>query len=155
MDENIALFNEAQKKLAAAGITLGYHNHSAEFLRMPYGKVVEEELLARTDIALQIDTFWSFNAGIDSVAFLEAHKERIPVIHLKDGFACSPENRTYGRWMKGCKGMSVGSGEAPVLAIRDWAIRNGVLMVVESEGLDPTGPEEVGRCIGYLKSLEA
>ena len=52
------------------------------------------------------------------------------------------------------EGRSVGSGEAPILAIRDWCLKNDVLMVIESEGLDPTGPEEVGRCITYLRTLD-
>ena len=49
---------------------------------------------------------------------------------------------------------SVGAGEAPILAVRDWCLKNNVLMVIESEGLDPTGPEEVGRCIAYLRTLD-
>ena len=49
----------------------------------------------------------------------------------------------------------IGSGDAPVEAVRAWAIANNVLMVIESEGLDPTGPEEVKRCIDFLRSLEA
>ena len=32
LDALIALINEAQPKLAAAGITLGYHNHAHEFI---------------------------------------------------------------------------------------------------------------------------
>ena len=155
LDENIALLNEAQKKLAAAGIVLGYHNHSAEFFPTPYGKVIEEEILARTSVELEIDTFWSFNAGIDTIAFLEAHKDRIRVIHLKDGFAAPAAHHNFAECRQGVVGQSVGSGEAPVLAVREWANRNGVLMVIESEGLDPTGLEEVKRCIDYLRSLEA
>ena len=46
-------------------------------------------------------------------------------------------------------------GEAPVAAIREWALKNNVRMVVESEGLDPTGIEEAARCMEYLRSLEA
>ena len=53
------------------------------------------------------------------------------------------------------KGVSLGSGDAPVARVREWAIQNNILMVVESEGLDPTGIEEVERCIAYLRSLEA
>ena len=35
------------------------------------------------------------------------------------------------------------------------AIELGLKMVVESETCDPTGIEEVGRCINFLRSLEA
>lgn len=154
MEANIALLNEAQKKLAENGIALGYHNHSKEFLENPCGKVMENELLERTDVELEVDTFWAFNAGIDPVDFLEAHKDRIRVIHLKDGIPTAPENRNYEHVHDGVQGKALGEGKAPVTRVRDWAIRNGVRIVVESEGLDPTGPEEVARCIRYLRSLE-
>ena len=29
-----------------------------------------------------------------------------------------------------------------------------MMMVVESEGLKPTGPDEVGRCMQYLRRLD-
>jgi sugar phosphate isomerase/epimerase len=154
MEENIAALNKAQKKLAAAGITLGYHNHSGEFYETPYGKIVEDELLARTDIAIQIDTFWLFNAGIDPVTYLEAHKDRIRVIHLKDGIVSKDTKGSFADAKNGAVGKSVGSGDAPVKAVREWAIKNNVLMVIESEGLDPTGPEEVKRCIDFLRALD-
>lgn len=154
LDANIALMNKVQPILAENGIRLGYHNHSGEFFPMPYGKVVEDEIIARTDVALQIDTWWAFNAGIDPVAYCEKHKDRIKVIHLKDGIAVKPECRTWDRWGEGVEGRSVGSGEAPINAVREWCLKNGVLMVIESEGLDPTGPEEVKRCIDHLKTLD-
>lgn len=152
--ENLALLSDLQKKLAAHGITLGYHNHSKEFVQTPYGKIIEQELLEHTQIELEIDTFWAFNAGVDPVVFLEAHKDRIHVIHLKDGFPTAPENRNYEHTHENVHGCALGEGKAPVAKVREWAIRNGVRMVVESEGLDPTGPEEVGRCMQYLRSLE-
>ena len=154
MEENIAALNAAQKQLADAGITLGYHNHSGEFYETPYGKIVEDELIARTDIAIEIDTFWLFNAGIDPVPYLEAHKDRIRVIHLKDGLVQRDGNGCFENAKNGAVGKSVGSGDAPVVAVRSWAVENNILMVIESEGLDPTGPEEVKRCIDFLRSLE-
>lgn len=154
LDDNIALMNKAQKKLAENGITLGYHNHSREFLTTPYGLVIEDEIIRRTSVELQIDTWWIYNAGIDPVAYCETYKDRIRVIHLKDGIAAKPECRNYEHCHDGVKGKSVGSGEAPILAVRDWCLKNDVLMVIESEGLDPTGPEEVRRCIDYLRTLD-
>lgn len=154
LDANIDLMNKAQKKLAENGIALGYHNHSHEFMTTPYGAVVEEEIISRTNVELEVDTWWAFNAGQDPVAFCEAHKNRIRVIHLKDGTAAKPENRNFGHCHDGVVGLSVGSGEAPIAAIREWCIKNNVLMVIESEGLDPTGPEEVKRCIDFLRTLD-
>ena len=154
MEENIALMNAAQKKLAENGIVLGYHNHSREFLLTSYGKIIEDEIIRRTSVELEIDTFWAFNAGLDPVAYCESLKDRIRVIHLKDGIPSKEENRNMEHVHDGVVGKSVGEGEAPVNAVREWAMKNNVLMVVESEGCDPTGPEEVRRCIDYLKALD-
>lgn len=154
LDDNIALMNAVQPKLAENGITLGYHNHSREFMVTPYGKVIEDEIINRTSVELQIDTWWAYNAGVDPVEYCEKLKDRIRVIHLKDGIAAKPECRNYEHCHDGVSGKSVGSGEAPILAIRDWCLKNDVLMVIESEGLDPTGPEEVKRCIDYLRTLD-
>lgn len=153
-DENIATFNEAQKVLAENGIRLGYHNHSAEFMETGYGVILEDEIIARTSVELEIDTFWLFNAGIEPIGYLEEHKDRIRVIHLKDGIPSPAENKNFEKVNTDVKGLSLGLGEAPVKAVREWAIKNNVLMVVESEGLNPTGIEEVTRCIDFLRTLD-
>ena len=136
-----AVMNKAQIRLAQEGISLGYHNHSHEFVVKSWGSTIHSELEKRGTFDFEIDTFWAFNAGIDPVETLNRLSGRVKVIHLKDGF-------------KGGKGRSVGSGEAPVLAVRDYAIKNGIRMVIESEGLEPTGLEEVKRCIDFLKAQE-
>ena len=143
----IATINYAQPRLKEHGITLAFHNHSGEFVKTSYGKLVHEELQKRTSIEFEIDTFWAFNAGLDPVQLITDLKDRIRVIHLKDGFKQVGDVRA--------KGMSLGSGEAPVAAVRERALELGFLMVVESETQDPTGPAEVERCINYLKALEA
>ena len=154
-NKNLALFAKAQKKAAEYGIEVGYHNHSGEFFVTPYGKVIEDEILKNTDLKVQIDTFWSFNAGLDSVAYLESIKNRVFAVHLKDGIPTEAENRAWSTWTKGVQGKSLGDGKAPVAAVREYALKNGLCMVVESETCQPTGIEEVGRCIRYLRSLEA
>lgn len=154
-EANIATLNAAQKKLAENGIALGYHNHSHEFFETPYGEVIEDAIIARTSVEIEIDTFWATNAGKDAVALCESLKDRIRVIHLKDGMLAAASDRAWGTCHNNVKGKSLGSGEAPVAAIREWALKNNVRMVVESEGLNPTGPEEVARCMEYLRSLEA
>ena len=153
-EEVIKLFNEAGKKLAENGIRFGYHNHSREFFPTKDGIVFEEEVINRTNAELEIDTFWLFNAGIDVCEYLEAHKDRIKVIHLKDGIPSADCDKNYDHVHDGVEGFSAGEGKAPVEKVREWANKNGVLMVIESEGLNPTGLEEVGRCIKYMHSLD-
>lgn len=141
VDAVIDRLNELQPRLAAEGITLHYHNHDHEFKPNQDGVIAEEELLNRTKINLEVDTYWVFAAGQDPVAFLKEHKDRISVIHLKDGIG-------------GDEGKSLGLGKAPVKEVRETALALGIEMVVESEGLEPTGLEEVKRCIDFLKDIE-
>ena len=142
LDGVINLINEARPKLAAAGIRLGYHNHSHEFLSTSYGAYIHKELEERTKVDFEIDTYWAYAAGLDPIELLERLGDRVFVIHLKDGFADG-------------KGKALGEGTAPVERVRAYAIEKGLPMVVESETLDPTGLLEVERCIKYLRSLEA
>ncbi len=142
LDDFIARVNEAQPRLAAAGIELGYHNHHFEFETSAWGACIHEELQKRTDISFEIDTFWAWVAGRDPVALLEELGDRVTVIHLKDG-------------LKDHTGRSLGLGDAPVAAVRAYALEHGIPMVVESESLDPNGLEEVRRCISYLETAEA
>lgn len=141
LDTFIKQCNEIAPKLRAEGIELGYHNHSHEFYDMPEGYQIHKELEAHCDVFFELDTYWTFVAKLDPVATMERLRDRIKLIHLKDG---SPDGH----------GCSLGSGSAPVAAVRAKAIELGVGIVVESEGLDPTGKEEVERCINYLHTLD-
>ena len=142
IDAFVERVNTLIPKLQAEGISLHYHNHDCDFAPTPEGLVPEEELLARTSILLEVDTYWTFVAKQNPVEFIRQHKDRIHMIHLKDG-------------MGDHTGKSLGQGVAPVKEVRQAAIELGFPMIVESEGLDPTGLEEVKRCIEFLKEEDA
>ena len=141
IDEFVDFINTVQPKLKADGITLGYHNHSGEFLPTADGVISHTELEKRTNVEFEIDTYWNFHAGEDPVATIERLKDRIRVIHIKDG-------------MKNGEGKPLGMGEAPVDAVYAKAKELGFLMVVESETLKPDGITEADICFKYLKTLE-
>ncbi|MBE6597600.1 MAG: sugar phosphate isomerase/epimerase [Ruminococcaceae bacterium] len=141
IDEFVKVVNPAREKLAANGISLAYHNHSAEFETMYWGTTIHTELERRTELDFQIDTYWAFNAGVDPIVLCERLRDRIKTIHLKDGFF-------------GGIGKALGEGHAPVAKVIEMAERLGFYMIVESEGLDPTGIGEVTRCIEYLKNID-
>ncbi|HHW24582.1 MAG TPA: sugar phosphate isomerase/epimerase [Clostridiales bacterium] len=141
IDDFVAMLNEYGPKLAERGISLHYHNHSHEFKPNKDGQIPHEELERRTNVLFQIDTYWAYNAGLDPVELLKRLSHRVRIIHLKDGNE------------KG-EGFALGEGTAPVLAVRQAAIELGMVMVVESETLNPDGLSEVKRCIDFLKSLE-
>ncbi|MGM9683299.1 MAG: sugar phosphate isomerase/epimerase family protein [Eubacteriales bacterium] len=142
MDRFVNVINYAQPVLAAEGIKLAYHNHSREFLMRPCGTTIHAELERRTNLNFEVDTYWVFNAGCDPIAVMERLKDRIDVIHLKDGLSDG-------------KGMALGEGEAPVAAVWKKALEMGFSMVVESETLSPSGIEEVTRCFNYLVRLDS
>lgn len=149
LDNTIALINKYQPMVEAEGMRLHYHNHSKEFWPNLDGQIAFDELAKRTKVLFQIDTFWAYNAGLDPIALMEQYRDRISVIHLKDGIAqdlANPESKPIGK--------SLGLGNAPILAVRNKALELGIAMVVESEGLEPTGIDEVRRCIDFLKGLE-
>ena len=141
LDEFIRNCNEIAPKLRAEGIELYFHNHHREFLPMgDEGYIVHTELQEKTDIRFEIDTYWSYVAGLDSVELLKKLGDRVDIIHLKDGDSAG-------------KGVSLGQGTAPVKEVREYALAHGQEIVVENEGLDPTGEEEVKRCIDFLYTL--
>ena len=141
-DAVIDTINFAQPVLEKEGIKLAFHNHYKEFSLTDYGALILQEFIDKTSINFQLDTYWTFYAGKDPLAVMDELKQmnRLVSIHLKDGLS----DKT---------GRSLGQGEAPVEKVLDKAIAMGLPIVVESEGEDPTGPEEVGRCFDFLKSL--
>jgi len=141
LDALIDMINEFQPKLAAEGITLGYHNHHREFLPNKDGSNIEDQLIYRTNVMLEIDTYWAYVGMKNPIALLERLGDRVKVIHIKDGDADG-------------NGTPLGMGTAPVADVYAKAIEMGLPMVVESETCNPDGMTEAKICIEYLKSLE-
>ena len=133
--------------IEAEGMKLFYHNHHKELLPNLDGQIALEEFANRTNVGFEIDVFWALNAGYDPVALLEKYKGRVGFVHLKDGIISA--NKSWE-----VTGKSTGCGQVPVIDVRKWAIDNGVPMIVESEGLIPSGTEEARNCISFLKSLD-
>ena len=74
------------KKVKAAGMQFGYHNHIAEFTR--FSKTVAyDELLRLTDpslVKMEMDCGWVVAAGFDPVDYLQKSPDRFPLLHVKD-----------------------------------------------------------------------
>ncbi len=141
IDEFVDLVNKAQPILAEAGIKLGYHNHSHEFVPNEDGQIIYDELLSRTTMQLELDTYWAYNAKKNPTEMMEALAPRLYSIHIKDG---NSEGHGY----------PLGMGTAPVDKVYAKAVEMGVPMVVESETLTPDGATEADICFKHLKSLE-
>lgn len=78
--------SEFAAKLAKAGLTFSYHNHSFEFEKFD-GRTGMEIIYEESDpklLCAEVDTYWVQNGGGDPVAWIRRLKGREPLVHLKD-----------------------------------------------------------------------
>jgi sugar phosphate isomerase/epimerase len=84
---NVELFNKFGKQVSDAGMTFGYHNHSAEFRKQSNGQTGFDYLFGNTDpahVKIELDVGWVVVAQQDPVAILNKHKDRVIALHVKD-----------------------------------------------------------------------
>ena len=67
-----------------AGITLTYHNHAIEYLKLEGKTAFEHIFAAAPSLKSELDTYWVQYGGGDVAAWCEKLKGRLPLIHLKD-----------------------------------------------------------------------
>jgi len=84
-------FNKAGEKIRAAGMKLGYHNHTGEFQgHGPDGRTFYQILLDSSDphlLHMELDMGWSSAAGLsaqDNLDLMAANKGRMLLAHVKD-----------------------------------------------------------------------
>ena len=64
-----------------------YHNHNMEFIKLPNGKVLLEDMAERFDTpayGFTVDTYWVQAGGGDPAQWLTKLAGRIDTIHFKD-----------------------------------------------------------------------
>ena len=117
-------------------VIVALHNHNEgpeEF---------EKGMALSKNIWVNLDVGHFFAAGHDPVAYLKAHRGRIPTLHVKDRKA----NR--GREMP------FGQGETPLREVLALVRDQHYDMPVCLEYVGPDGPAvELKRCLGYCRSL--
>lgn len=75
------------KKFEDAGLTLGYHNHSYEFIPLASGKLPIECMMEHDEnLKFEIDLGWTVAGGADPKVWIERYSEKIVACHLKDFF---------------------------------------------------------------------
>lgn len=135
------IFAWANKYGAAHGMKFFYHTHSSEFNVFEDGTRPIETLLKGAYV--EIDTFWSFVAGINTREFLLANKERIPFLHIKDG---SLETHIP-------KALGEGDNDLPMV-LQTAKDMGHEWIVLENDDPVPTGLEDVARSMKYLRAHE-
>lgn len=79
-------YNQVGKKVAAAGMKLGYHNHSHEFQKVE-GKVMEDYMIEHTDpnyLFFQMDVYWTVRGQMSPVDYFNKYPGRFTLLHIKD-----------------------------------------------------------------------
>ena len=74
----------AAEKINKAGLKFGYHNHAHEFHKC-CGDYLLDSLFANLppEAVMELDLFWVCHAGVEPFAYMEKHKDRLKLIHVK------------------------------------------------------------------------
>ena len=81
----ISLLDRMYDVYEAQGITLAYHHHNWEYIRLSNGMTRMEELLTKTKkIKFVHDTYWTARCGIDPAKQVREFGDRLLGIHLRD-----------------------------------------------------------------------
>ncbi len=86
VDRLIPALDHSGGVLAAAGLTLTYHNHGIEFFKID-GVTALDRIYAETRpeaLKGELDTYWVHFGGGDVVAWCGKLSGRLPLLHLKD-----------------------------------------------------------------------
>jgi len=151
--EAIAVFNQAGKTLAKAGIKFFYHQHGYEF--HPYNDGTLMDLLMQETnpkhVAFEMDIFWVRYPGQDPVAWLDKYGKRWELMHLKDmkqgvklGDLSGHADVTFD--------VALGQGQLDMPAILSAAKKAGVKWYfIEDES--PTAAQQIPMSLRYLEAV--
>lgn len=132
-----AVLGAAAVEAKKLGMNTYYHNHTEEFADLKDGKTAMD-IISGEGCALELDTYWSFCAGIDNTEYLKANKEKIILVHLKDGVDHKPT--------------ALGEGENDLQNVKDGVNAIGLEWVIlENDDPVPTGLEDITRSYKWLK----
>ncbi len=152
-EEESALREEAKhleeigRSLREAGMDFCYHNHNHELADFG-GRNGLELLLHETSpehFKLEVDLGWVQFAGVDPVAFLRQHGDRVPLVHLRDTLDLS----VRGAWT------SIGDGvldvKSHIAAAEEAGVEWVILELKPRDGEPPM--DAVRRSVDNLRSM--
>jgi sugar phosphate isomerase/epimerase len=151
----------AMDVLKPHGLSLGYHNHDAEWAPLVPGQRIMDFIAANTphEFVLQLDVGTCVAAGADPVAWVKANPGRIKVIHCKDwapgGIPANPTTGVAGN-NKGYR-VLFGEGVTPWRELFAAVESVGGLEYYLMEQEDSPYPEfeAVQRCLDNWKAMRA
>ena len=124
-------------KAREMGMDTYYHNHTEEFTDLKDGRNAMD--IISDGCKLELDTYWSFCAGIDNTKYLKAHKDKIVLVHIKDGIEHKPK--------------ALGEGENDLKKVVDGVNAIGLdWVILENDDPVPCGLDDITRSYKWLKA---
>lgn len=167
-DKVMELIPAIGKACNEKGITLLYHNHDFEFIKMPdgrYGLDYMYETIDKSLLQTELDCCWVMVAGEDPAAYIHKYANRCPVVHLKDfykqgkpadmyeliGIEAGEKKKSEGKF----EFRPVGYGMQSVPDLLEAAADSGAeyLVVEQDFSVGRTSFEAVAMSRNYLKTL--
>ena len=132
--------NDAAKKAADHGLTVGYHNHWWELSNSVGGRSALEAFAERLDpeLVLEVDTYWATAGGADAPALLTRLGKRVVALHVKDGDLATDASGQ----------VPAGQGRVPVADV--LAAAPDALRVVEFDAYDGDMFDGLAASLAYL-----
>lgn len=110
------------------GVQLMYHNHEYEFERNTKGQYFLDSVLeSDPELGLELDTFWAYFVDVDPLNYMERHKDRLQMIHIKDYEKLDGVPHADGGEVPTF--CAIGTGLMDNKSILDWAKANGITWV--------------------------
>ena len=123
--------NESGRRLKDAGISLLYHNHNAELLKVSPGRCAYDILIDETDpeyVNFEFDSYWFTDGGADAIAWMRKLGERMKLWHVTDR-----GTRRTGAVMTPilkADSMELGTGNMNLAGLKETALANGIEAVI-------------------------
>lgn len=135
----IDVMGAADKTAEKRGMKVYFHNHTHEFEK-PLFATEPGTIFDRLKEAchMQVDTYWSFHAGMENYQLITENKDRIAHLHIKDGLDGTP------------KALGEGNNKLDVVvkAAKDAGIE---WLILENDDPVPDGLSDVARSMEWLQ----
>lgn len=138
--------NKAGAVFKKAGLTLLYHNHAIEFLKVD-DRAVLEHIFDETDsdlVQAEVDTYWIQRGGANPVDWVKKLGNRLPCLHIKDMGVFEGNDSSMGE---------IGYGNLDFKPIVAAAEKGGCKWFVVEQDLCPGDPfDSLKKSFDYIKA---
>lgn len=148
IDALVKALDRAGAQMRAAGITLGYHNHGIEFVKVPGTSMTFLDYVyantAPENLAGEPDTYWIHYGGGDCVEWCKKLKGRLPFSHLKDYMFTAQDKPHF---------TEIGNGTLPFKRIVAEAERSGCRWFIVEQDTTPGDPfDSIRASFDYIRT---